>query len=241
MSRIRVPLALSLCASLAVVAASWDVGAFEPYTGVAPLGLRQGVAPHLDVRGSLPAFEVGGDAGVQVVARNLSARPLYRVSSGALPPGIEFTGDGRFTGRFAKAGNYDLTVAATDGAGNRGTVPVSFRVLPAAPDLVVAFDGLPESGRPFRATVSAPEGTGIIDWSLDSGPAWVAVTGKGDTATVSGTVPEGVSRMSFTVAATDGAGRAFYAGSGEMTLVPSLEDARTGDAVGSASAVGSAR
>ncbi len=225
MNRIALPLFLSMCASALVVAASWDV---SPVVADGPRLVHRAV-PDLEVRGVVPFATVGKAVDASVSTRVGGRGLTYALAGGELPPGARLNPDGRIDGTFAAAGEFVATVAAIDAAGNRSTARVAFRVLPAAPELAITFAGLPVAGEPMRATVEAPAGSGIIDWSLDRGPAWVRVSGSGNSATVTGDVPPGTTDIDFTVVATDASGRTFYAGSGTMALEPTAATAQAGE------------
>ncbi|WP_294990045.1 putative Ig domain-containing protein [uncultured Stenotrophomonas sp.] len=143
-----------------------------------------------------------------VTASDGTAGYSYAVTAGALPPGLSLSSAGAITGTPTSAGNFNVTVTATDSSTGTGpyTGSHSYLLIVNAPTLVLS----PASGATFNATAgialgsigfTATNGTPPYSYSISSGtlPPGVSLAPSGG---LSGT-PTAAGSFSFSVTATD--------------------------------------
>jgi len=132
----------------------------------------------------------------------------WKVTAGAVPPGLAFGNDGSLSGTPTSTGSYTFTVAATDGAPSPETESAPFTIIingpgaptvsavPPPPSGTVSY---PYAGFGFAANGGLPPYT----WAVTTGavPAGLTLDPGG---TLSGT-PTTVGTVMFTVTATDSA------------------------------------
>jgi hypothetical protein len=92
------------------------------------------------------------------------------VVSGALPPGIELSHDGVFSGTPTTEGDFTFTVQVGSGSGDVDTGEFTITVLPAG-SLTIVTSSLPagEVGKDYSGLIEAVGGTAPYAWSIASG------------------------------------------------------------------------
>jgi hypothetical protein len=152
---------------------------------------------------SLPAWTVNQAYGTALVANAGTGELTFAVTSGAIPPGLAFSGAGQISGTPTATGTWDFTVTLTDAAGATDSRSYALTINPAP---VIATVSLPAwtAGRPYSQTLTADAGTGTPVFALTSGalPAGLTLSPGGQ---ISGT-PTAPGVASFTVTVTDAAG-----------------------------------
>ncbi|NYZ61326.1 putative Ig domain-containing protein [Luteimonas sp. SJ-16] len=130
---------------------------------------------------------------------------LFSVSGGALPAGLNLTGEGRLSGTPTATGTYTFSVAAADANGQSATRTYAMSV--AVPALTMTPETLADStaGSPYRQQFTAAGGIPGYRYMISAGvlPAGLALAQ--DTGVVSGT-PTQAGRFSFSITATDSTG-----------------------------------
>ncbi|MFM2182239.1 MAG: hypothetical protein RJB61_533 [Actinomycetota bacterium] len=133
-------------------------------------------------------------------------------TSGSLPNGLSLSTSGVLSGTPSATGSFTFEVTATDTASESASK--SFTVSVANP-VSVTTSSLPSgvTGTAYSQSMAATGGTGTFTWSRTAGtlPTGLTLSGAG---LLSGT-PTAAGTFSFTVTATDGAGRT---GSKAMTM-----------------------
>lgn len=131
-------------------------------------------SPVLTVPSDVTA-NVGGEVNVNVTVSDNDGTNITPTVDGELPPGVTFDGH-KFTGAPTTAGDFTVSVTATDTAGNSTTKQISFHVL----DTGVA---VPQISVPAVSTFNIGEQVIVTPT--------VTATGK-YSVTISGNIPEGV-------------------------------------------------
>ncbi len=164
----------------------------------------------------------GGSAALQVLTQSLPSTtelvayaftlqaaggtPPYQWSiiSGSLPTGISLDPlTGALSGAAATAGNYALTVRATDSSAATASQPLSLQVAAAVPPVQIVTAAVPGAvvSVPYSQHLDAIGGSGSYTWSVTAGqlPPAITLSTAGD---LSGT-PTTAGTWSFTATATD--------------------------------------
>ena len=157
---------------------------------------------------SLPGVLNGAKYSQQIVATGGVGPLTFKVTAGALPPGLNLNTNGLITGRTTSdGGTFDFTVTVTD----QGTPPLTDSadyslVVAPAPALSVTTTALINAvqGSPYNQGLTATGGVPPLTWSISSGalPAGLALDAA--TGQISGT-PTTQGSSSFTVEVTDSA------------------------------------
>jgi hypothetical protein len=165
---------------------------------------------------TLPPGVVGTPYSQTISASGGMAPFTFRVSSGALPPGLTLTpantGTAVISGTPITPGLFSFTITATDANGCPGSRPYSIviPVVPSCPFITVSPPTLaaPVLGTPYSQTILASGGTAPYTFTVSSGalPPGLTLSSTGAaTAVISGT-PTTAGPFSFTITATDAAG-----------------------------------
>ncbi|WP_158664919.1 putative Ig domain-containing protein [Pseudomonas sp. SWI44] len=148
---------------------------------------------------TLPSGTAGTAYSSTLSASNGSAPYSFSLTSGALPPGLNLSGN-TLGGTPSASGTFNFTVTATDSFGATGSQPYALSI--AAPTLSLTPTSLSDAsaGVPYTSTFNTTGGTAPYSYAIIAGslPAGLALIGNAlsGTATVSGT-------FTFTVTATD--------------------------------------
>jgi outer membrane autotransporter protein len=153
---------------------------------------------------TLPDGAVGATYSAALSASGGVAPYSYSLLSGALPVGMTFSSAGQFAGIPRTAGNFSLTVRATDGNGQTGTQVVDFSI--AAPTLTIMPATLPDGTRnvAYSQSLSTSGGIAPYTYSIVSGnlPIGVSFSSAG---VFSGT-PTTAGSYTMSIRSTDDAG-----------------------------------
>ncbi|WP_093286165.1 putative Ig domain-containing protein [Pseudoxanthomonas sp. CF125] len=149
----------------ATIAASYSLTIAAPTIAIAPA--------------SLPAGGVGTPYAASLSASGGTAPYSYSLSSGGLPPGVSFSSAGAFSGTPAIAGNYNLTVQATDSLGFSASRSYTIAIADTAP-VAVADNATTPAQQPITIAVTSNDSGVISAVAIASAPAH-------GTAAVSGT------------------------------------------------------
>ncbi len=147
----------------------------------------------------LPLGSVGTPYSFQFRSENGCTPYKYRLLSGAFPPGLQLTSDGRITGIPTASGTYGFWVSVDDACGFSSDRPKSITIveqlLVTTPSLKAATVGVP-----YSAALTA-SGGGTLTWTVSAGalPAGLTLASSG---TISGTATA-VGTFPFTVKAFD--------------------------------------
>ena len=173
------------------------------------------VAPTITLSPSTLTAAAVGNAYSQTIAAS-EGHPTtftYNVSSGVLPAGLILdASSGVLSGTPTAAGNYNLTITATDSGGFSGSQAYTLTVGAGTVVLSPATLANAAAEAPYAHTFAASGGTPPYTYSLSAGalPAGLALSSAG---TLSGT-PAAAGTFNFTVKATDsstGTGAPFFA------------------------------
>ena len=132
--------------------------------------------------------------------------PYTYVASGALPPGISFTGGG-LAGTPTVPGSYSFTITTTDtgstGAGAPFSIAQNYTLLAVAPTIAInpATLGNGQAGTSYGVTLSATGGQGPYGFTVGAGALPNGLT-LSDAGEISGT-PSASGTFNFTAVATD--------------------------------------
>jgi hypothetical protein len=165
---------------------------------------------------TLPPGVIGTPYSQTISASGGTAPFTFRVSSGALPPGLTLTpantGTAVISGTPVTPGLFSFTITATDANGCPGSRPYSIviPVVPSCPFITVSPPTLaaPVLGTPYSQTILASGGTAPYTFTVSSGalPPGLMLSSTGAaTAVISGT-PTAAGPFNFTITATDTAG-----------------------------------
>lgn len=166
---------------------SYSLSVAAPTIAVAPSAMPAGTAY------SAYSSTVSASGGV--------APYSYAVTAGALPAGLSLASNGAITGTPTAAGNFNVTITATDKSGFTGNHAYSLAV--AAPTLTVSPTSAPAATAetPFTATLTSAGGVAPYVYAVTAGtlPAGLTLATNG---VLSGT-PSAAGTFSFTVTTTD--------------------------------------
>jgi hypothetical protein len=157
--------------------------------------------PVLIVTGTLPAGLVGVGYSTTLSATGGSGAYTWS-GTGAMPPGLTVTADGRISGTPATPGTFTVTVQAVDTAFSQNLATQSLSIAVAA-KIGITTTALTSGnvGSSYSAALTATGNTGPIEWSLAGGtlPAGLslATTGRIDGR------PTTLGTSTFTVRAVD--------------------------------------
>ncbi|AEM49468.1 outer membrane autotransporter barrel domain protein [Stenotrophomonas maltophilia JV3] len=191
------------------VTATDSSGGSGPFTTTStPLTLTVNPPTILIAPNTLANATVGVAYSRTVTASDGTAGYSYAVTAGALPPGLSLSSAGAITGTPTSAGNFNVTLTATDSSTGTGPYTGShpYLLIVNAPTLVLS----PASGATLNATAgialgsigfTATNGTPPYSYSISSGalPPGVSLASSGG---LSGT-PTAAGSFSFSVTATD--------------------------------------
>ena len=198
---------------------------FNPLTAITPVSVPQAVntttvlanpgnpnltapaiyPPPSILTAALPATDVN-NPGYSVQLQAAGGKPgadTFSVASGSLPNGITLSSTGLLAGQPTQVGNFPVTIKATDGAANSGTVSLTLVV--NAPFLNTSGSGMPDgvigqfySTLPFTTTGGTPP----YAWSATNLPPGLSINPI--TGVVSGT-PKTGGTFNSTITETDSA------------------------------------
>jgi hypothetical protein len=154
---------------------------------------------------SLPATDVN-NPGYSVPLQAAGGRPgpdTFSLASGPLPNGITLTSSGLLNGQPTQVGSFPVTIKATDGALNSGTM--NFTLVVNAPFLITSGQGMPDGiAGVFYSTIpyTTTGGTPPYTWSATNLPPGLSI--NRNTGLVSGT-PTTVGAFNAAITETDSA------------------------------------
>ncbi|WP_211453034.1 putative Ig domain-containing protein [Collimonas antrihumi] len=157
---------------------------------------------------TLPAASAAVPYSVTFVASNGTGPYSYALTSGGLPAGISLnTATGTLSGTTVQAGNFPITVRATDsstGVGAPFSVQTSYTLAVAAPTISLSPStvGGGTVALSYSATISAAGGVAPYAYSITSGALPAGLTLNASTGALTGT-PTAAGTFSFTVRALD--------------------------------------
>ena len=129
---------------------------------------------------ALPAATVGAPYDVTLTASGGNPAPTWRVSSGALPGGLQLSAAGQLTGTPGAAGSHSFTVEAASGA---ATAAVVFSLRVDEAPLLILTTALPDAilGAAYSRFLDVEPGDGTAAWTVASGslPAGLALAASG--------------------------------------------------------------
>jgi uncharacterized protein YjbI with pentapeptide repeats len=198
---------------------------FNPLTAITPVTVPQAVntttvlsnpgntgltappvyPPLTILTAALPATDIN-NAGYSVQLQAAGGKPgadTFTLASGTLPNGITLTSGGLLSGQPTQVGSFPVTIKATDGAANSGTM--NFTLVVNAPFLITSGSGMPDGviGQfytviPFTST----GGTSPFTWSATNLAPGLSINPS--TGVVSGT-PTTVGSFNSIITETDSA------------------------------------
>ena len=152
---------------------------------------------------SLPNATEGTSYSETITASGGTSPYSFTVTVGAEPPGLTLGSDGTLSGTPTTAGDYDLTVEATDASGCSGILDYSITVCSV---ITVSPSTLPNGtvGTAYSQIITASGGTEPYDFSITTGklPPGLYLWPGGE---VFGT-PKSQGSYTFTISATDKSG-----------------------------------
>ena len=156
---------------------------------------------------SLPGGAVGTSYSQTITATCGTAPYTYGVTTGTVPPGLNLSSAGFFTGTPTTAGSFGFTVGATDASGCAGSAAYSVAISGTpCPTITLSPAGLPGGmvGTAYSQTIAASGGTAPYTFAKTAGakPPGLSLTSGG---LLSGT-PTDAGIFNFTVTATDAHG-----------------------------------
>ena len=163
-----------------------------------------GPAPVVVSTSSLPVGTTGTGYSSSLAATGGTGNFTWTVTSGSVPTGLTLSSAGVLSGTPSATGSFTFEATATDTASSSGAK--SFTVNVAAP-VTVSTSSLPAAttGTAYSQTMSATGGTGSYTWARTAGTLPTGLTFS-SAGVLSGT-PTAGGTFTFTVTATDGAGR----------------------------------
>lgn len=157
---------------------------------------------------SLPGVLNGAKYSQQIVATGGVGPLTFKVTAGALPPGLSLNTNGSITGRTtSNGGTFDFTVTVTDQGSPPLTDSADYSLVVApAPALSVTTTALINAvqGSPYNQGLNATGGVPPLTWSISSGALPAGLALDASTGQISGT-PTTQGSSSFTVEVTDSA------------------------------------
>lgn len=157
---------------------------------------------------SLPGVLNGAKYSQQIVATGGVGPLTFKVTAGALPPGLSLNTNGSITGRTtSNGGTFDFTVTVTDQGSPPLTDSADYSLVVApAPALSVTTTALINAvqGSPYNQGLTATGGVPPLTWSISSGALPAGLALDASTGQISGT-PTTQGSSSFTVEVTDSA------------------------------------
>lgn len=164
-----------------------------------------GPTPVVVSTSSLPVGTTGTGYSSTLAASGGSGSYSWSVTSGSVPTGLTLNANGTLTGTPSATGSFTFEATATDTASASGAK--SFTVTVANPVTVSTASPMPGAtlNSAYSQTLAATGGTGSFTWARTAGtlPTGLTLSSAG---LLSGT-PTAGGTFSFTVTATDGAGR----------------------------------
>ena len=161
------------------------------------------VPPVITSAGTVTFVEGEPASPFQVTSSGGSA-PITYTESGTLPSGVTLSSAGILSGTPGfVAGQFPITITATDAGGTTGTQSFTLFVTPSSV-LHVTTTSLPaaDHGATYKAQLAAAGGTAPYRWSITSGhlPVGLKLNAKG---AITGTPKAGAASETFTVQVTD--------------------------------------
>lgn len=174
----------------------------QPAVNASPAGR---VAPAIRLSPVLPGALQGRPYSQQVSASGGAFEYTFAVTTGFLPEGLVLGSNGSLAGTPAIAGDFSVTITATDAHGYSGSQAYTFRVSPAL-DLRLGPQTLPaaELGRRYSKALRASGSTLVYSYAVTAGalPPGMTLSSAGE---ISGT-PQSPGHFRLTATATDAHG-----------------------------------
>ncbi len=170
------------------------------------ISVSDGPPPPIEITtDSLPNGAVGVAYSAGMTATGGVPPYDWIVVSGTLPPGIDLSHDGIFSGTPTAEGTYTFSVQVGSGSGDVDVEEFSIEIQPAG-SLVIITSSLPagEVGEDYSAEIEAVGGTTPYAWSLDNGILPPGLSIDAATGAISGT-PSSSGTYLFTARVDDDA------------------------------------
>ena len=202
-----------------VTATDSSTGTGAPFPAIGSFSLTVN-APAITIA---PAALPSGQDGIAYTLVSLAASGgtapySYKVTAGAMPPGLMLNSAGVLSGTPTAGGSFIFTVTATDA--NRSTGNQAYSMTISAPSITIAPSSLStaQAGVAYSQTLTAAGGTAPYSYKVTGGALPAGLTFDAATATFSGTPATGGS-YSITVTVTDSStGSGPYTSSANYTL-----------------------
>jgi len=159
----------------------------------------------------LPMGVVGLDYRQLLTSAGAEGRPLWKIGSGELPPGLEFEQDGVVVGIPRQTGEWTFTVLAADEKGNLARKEFRLLIRPATAEeeaaiLSIVTASIPEGflGRAYLQNIECKGGEPPYRWTLSGGVLPELIQINIQTGVLYGT-PREVGKFPFTLRLTDSA------------------------------------
>jgi hypothetical protein len=160
-------------------------------------------APLVISTSSLPGGRVGAAYSASIMASGGATPYVFRVSSGALPPGLTLSAQGAISGSPTQVGAFGFTVSATDGSSPQETASANLSITVTGP-LLIAQTMLPAGtvGAAYSQALSASGGVPPYQWMVSSGALPTGLMLNAATGVISGT-PSSSGTFTFGVTVAD--------------------------------------
>lgn len=189
---------------ITVVATDSSTGSGAPYAIGSSYVLQVG-APTITISpATLPDGAMGAAYSVDLSASGGVAPYSYSLLSGALPVGMTFSSAGQFSGTPRSAGNFTLTVRATDSNGQTASRVFSFNIAP--PTLTITPATLPDGTTHIAYSQSLTTSGGIAPYSYSVVSGSLPIGVSFSSAGVFSGTPTTAGSYTVTISSTDDAG-----------------------------------
>ena len=155
----------------------------------------------------LPSGTIHQPYAATLTASGGTAPYTFSVTGGTLPNGVSLGAAGSLNGTPQKAGNFNVSITATDSVGS--VASHSYQLVIAGDLITLGPAALPDAlgNQPYFAQLTASGGTAPYTFTMPSATNWAAGMTVNPDGTITGTPPAGsTTLLSFTVQAIDANG-----------------------------------